>query len=524
MSNRPRDPQPPQRPLTRRQVAESQREANVQRRLLLALAGLLALALVFIVSGFIYDQVIVPGRSVRTVNSQTLSRDAYDRVIRDATLADMIQILQFSRILGPNQSFGQDSGTFTQQIAAANAGLATLGTAKGRRDPVDDARVTVWTDQTIAALKAKQDFQIDPASGELAQAIVAQYGSLIAPPAPAITPTATLSDTGVLTPTAQASAGPASSATSPAAAATPTLAPSPTTGPSPTTAPSNTPTASPVPEEASTKVGQIVDVLYGEYENIIRALDPGTPRDTRTIHVSKDDFRRALETVARTQVIEDQVKQKLPLDQNAPVERISARHILLKVPAPTSAVITETSTLTGTTAITNTATPVPTLTPSELEAAFTARKIEADAIYQQVIAKPESFAEIATARSDDEGSAVNGGDLGEFGKGQMVAPFEQAAFALKENEISQPIRTDFGWHIIQRTAEDPATKEQRLRQAAYDLWLTNARSAATIVPAPTPTATTPPTPTEIVLPTTAPEAPSAAPAEASAAPAATSAP
>jgi peptidyl-prolyl cis-trans isomerase C len=49
-------------------------------------------------------------------------------------------------------------------------------------------------------------------------------------------------------------------------------------------------------------------------------------------------------------------------------------------------------------------------------------------------------------------SAAQGGDLGEFGRGQMVLPFEQAAFALDIMEISQPVQTQFGYHVIMRTA------------------------------------------------------------------------
>ncbi len=60
----------------------------------------------------------------------------------------------------------------------------------------------------------------------------------------------------------------------------------------------------------------------------------------------------------------------------------------------------------------------------------------------------EDFAKLAKEESDDTGSGLNGGSLGEFHRGQMVPPFEQAAFALKPGEISEPVKTPFGYHII----------------------------------------------------------------------------
>ena len=60
----------------------------------------------------------------------------------------------------------------------------------------------------------------------------------------------------------------------------------------------------------------------------------------------------------------------------------------------------------------------------------------------------EDFAKLAREVSEDKASAVQGGDLGFVGPGELVAPFEQAAFALKKGEVSEPVRTPFGYHAI----------------------------------------------------------------------------
>ena len=60
----------------------------------------------------------------------------------------------------------------------------------------------------------------------------------------------------------------------------------------------------------------------------------------------------------------------------------------------------------------------------------------------------EKFEDVARAESADSASAVNGGSLGKGPKGRFVAPFENAAFALKPGEISQPVLTPFGYHLI----------------------------------------------------------------------------
>ena len=89
-----------------------------------------------------------------------------------------------------------------------------------------------------------------------------------------------------------------------------------------------------------------------------------------------------------------------------------------------------------------------------------AAKAEADALMKQLAgATAEKFAEIAKLKSKDPGSAAQGGDLGFFGRGQMVKPFEEAVFSMKPGEVRGPIESDFGYHIIRLTD----TKAERTR-------------------------------------------------------------
>ena len=78
-------------------------------------------------------------------------------------------------------------------------------------------------------------------------------------------------------------------------------------------------------------------------------------------------------------------------------------------------------------------------------------KTKAEELLKEIRKTPAVFADLARKNSDDPGSAAKGGDLGFFGRGMMVKPFEDATFALKDGEISGIVESDFGFHIIKLT-------------------------------------------------------------------------
>jgi parvulin-like peptidyl-prolyl isomerase len=107
---------------------------------------------------------------------------------------------------------------------------------------------------------------------------------------------------------------------------------------------------------------------------------------------------------------------------------------------------------------------------------------EAEANRLRAEVTPENFAQLARENSID-GTAKDGGELGPVQKGQFVPPFEKAALALKDGEISQPVKTQFGWHIIMvditpaRTTSFADAKDQIIssqlaqkRQAEFATW------------------------------------------------------
>ena len=127
--------------------------------------------------------------------------------------------------------------------------------------------------------------------------------------------------------------------------------------------------------------------------------------------------------------------------------------------------------------------------PNELQDDATVKQ-KLTSIRERIL-KGEDFSAFASSMSEDPGSSVNGGDLGWNGPGTFVPEFEATLARLNDNDISEPIRTQFGWHVIQllgRRSFD--TTEEQMRNRAYnqlreskadeetELWLRRLRDEA----------------------------------------------
>ena len=228
-----------------------------------------------------------------------------------------------------------------------------------------------------------------------------------------------------------------------------------------TLTPAPTPTPEPLPTRAI-----LTDTGYTEGLNTL------TENLKTVAGMSIAEYRE----VIRSRLLSDKLSKVIGEEKVPPTEeQVHARHILVSVITPTPPPAA-------------TATPLPAGAPTPVPppAPRTEQQAMAEAVQlREQIVKGAKFEDIAAKYSDDKSNAEKGGDLGWFGKGSMVKSFEDAAFSLKVGDLSQPITTTYGVHLIQVLEKDPQHKldEQTLtqkRNQAYQTWLQEQISAAKI--------------------------------------------
>jgi len=242
---------------------------------------------------------------------------------------------------------------------------------------------------------------------------------------PSGTPTPTITPTGITTPTINPTEifliTPTATST-----VTPTATPV-TVTPTPTEAPTSTPTATTGPTETPTATSTPY-TIQGFQTSVTNYLD-----SLKSYGFTQKDLDKVIGSSLYQQKVMDAITADLKPEQ----EQVWARHILVSDEA-------------------------------------TAQTIETD------LSNGEDFGKLAAQYSSDTGSAQQGGDLGWFGKGTMDATFETAAFSLQVGQISQPIQTQFGYHIIQVLGHElrplDASGFQQYKQTYFNTWLTNTRA------------------------------------------------
>jgi parvulin-like peptidyl-prolyl isomerase len=245
-----------------------------------------------------------------------------------------------------------------------------------------------------------------------------------------------------------------------------TPTPSPTPLASPTPQPSPTPGGSPTPTPIPTATPISLEAYQTAYKDYVDRLKTATG-------FTDADFRSLAELDVLRQKLYDVVAADVPTTE----EQVRARHILIRIitPAPTATPVPEGQ---------------PTPTPNPAATPTPAPRSDAEALaliteIKQKLDAGEDFATLAQQYSEDTGSAANGGELGWFGRGQMVPEFEDAAFALQPGQVSDPVQTQYGYHLIQVEERDPARPldEYTLSQKkyeAYQKWLSDLQTSATI--------------------------------------------
>ncbi len=409
---------------TKKHIARLERERRQSRLILYAFIGILVVVLGLIGYGYLdlnYLQAKRPVAKVGDVKITSAQWEARVRLQRQQLLVQYSQMQYY-------QAFGLDVTSQIDQITSSLDDSQTLG-----QNVLD----TMVNEEIIRQEAAKRGITVSQEEVDHMIQDVYQYfpnGT----PTPTVTPTevtmptipaeafklVTITPTPSATPAATGTPGPTETpaASTPtegtpsdtpteggAATGTPAPTDTPTAAPTATLEPTGTPTATLGPTETPTPTATpyTLEGFQAQFDKTAKAFTK--------YGITEADYRMLFEN----QLLHDKLFADVTKDVPHAEEQVWARHILVADEA-------------------------------------TAKKVV------ERLKNGEDFGALAKELSQDSGSAVNGGDLGWFGKGKMVAPFEEAAFSLQPGQISDPVKSDFGYHIIQVIARQdrPLTADE----------------------------------------------------------------
>lgn len=427
--------------VTKKHIARLERERRYIRLLTGLALGIIGLVVLLIGYGLLEQSYLQYNQPVAVVNGEKITTRQFQERVRLQRLILQNNIQQYQQL---GQLFGID---VTSQIQPWQNLL---------NSPEELGQQVL--DQLIEDVLIRQEAQrrgITVSAAEVEQEIQKQFGFF-----PNGTPTPTLTPTAFLTPTLSAETLALITFT-PTATATLESTPTPQASPSTSTEVTLTPaetgvaqTSTPQAEE-STPTPTLVIPSPTSTLSALPTPEPPTPTPTPyTLDAFQADYKTTLENFQKLGIREEDYRalieaklyreklfQVITADLKPEEEQVWARHILV------------------------------------------ADETAAQVVRERLL-KGEDFGKVAAEVSTDPGSKDQGGLLDWFGRGVMVKEFEDAAFSLPIGEISQPIKSAYGYHIIQVLARQvrPITQAEleQKQQKAFDDWLQAQRDQAKI--------------------------------------------
>ena len=418
---------PEKQGVTKKHLAKQERERRETRAILIGTLSIAAIVIGLLGYVLVDNYIVKPSTVLATVGDKKITVRDYQPVVKYTRLNMLNQASNYYYYYQMLGSYGSNFLTTAQNLVTSLNSPAVIG---------EQVLNTMIEDILIEEEAAKRGITVS--QEEVAKAMQAAFDFFPeGTPTPTITltivntPTLSLTQIAIIQPTDTPTPLPTATSTPegwvPTNTSTPTLAPTATSEPVPegstaTSVPTETkvPTITPTPTAFTTKV--YGGVLKDYYKNINTY---GIPRDV-------------VERSFRTQLLREKLLEAITADLEPKEEQVWARHILV------------------------------------------ATEDEAKSVLE-ALNNGEEWNTLAATYSTDTSNKDNGGDLGWFGRGVMVQAFEDAAFALKPGEISEPVKSDFGYHIIQcvgHAVNDlDASAFATLKQNTFTKWLNDLRAS-----------------------------------------------
>lgn len=418
---------------SKKHLARQQREAQ-QTRIIIIVTIVIGVLILGLVGYGLVDQLIIrPRVPVAKVGDEIIRVDEFESQVQYTRIQMLNQTYQYYSFYQQFGQFGESFLQTAQSIASQLSQPVTLG-----RDVLDEMI------NNILIREAAAERGITASEEEIDEALQAAFGFF-----PNGTPTPTQTATIVNTPTL-----------SETSLALVTLTPTPTATALPTDTPEASPTPSEEVEESTSNETNAEGEAEGDNPATEEAQTTPTPELSPTITLTPTPFTTEiygqdlkefnelydpydfnledLRAMFEVQILREKLQEEITADLTPVEEEVWARHILVE---------------------------------TEEEAQEVLDKLEAG----------ESFSALAAEYSTDESNSQKGGDLGWFDKDTMVPEFTEVAFSLEVGEISGPVKTDFGFHIIQviakRENQIPPDEFRVIKQNAFEDWLSERRNA-----------------------------------------------